>query len=230
MMYGRCVKYHGRVRGNPVDRQRPRAHTGEQAAEIAIFDATERLLATQALHELSVAQIIQEAGLSRASFYHYFSSKYEVVVALMGRIFEEMYSETQTELESHWDDPAASLRASLRTGMETWLEHKAVIHAALENMHSVPALADVWNALRGRFVTALTEQIRTAREEGQAAPGLAPETIAEMLVCGAERIFYVGSSGIDERLATTDERLDAIVTVAMAAIYGTPAGPAASGA
>jgi AcrR family transcriptional regulator len=215
------------VRGNPVDRQRPRAHTGEQAAEVAIFEAAERLLETHALHELSVAQIIKEAGLSRASFYHYFSSKYEVVVALMGRIFDEMYSETQTDLESHWDDPAQSLRSSLGTGMQTWLAHKAVIHATLENMHAVPALADVWTALKGRFVAAMTEQIRSERDEGRALGGLAPETIAEMLVSGGERIFYVGSSGIDPRLETPEQELDALVAVALAAIYGTPTGPAA---
>jgi hypothetical protein len=109
--------------------------------------------------------------------------------------------------------------------METWLAHKAVIHATLENMHAVPALADVWTALKGRFVAAMTEQIRSEREEGRAIPGLPPDTIAEMLVSGAERIFYVGSSGIDPRLETPEQQLDAIVAVALAAIYGTPTGP-----
>jgi hypothetical protein len=46
-----------------------------------------------------------------------------------------------------------------------------------------------------------------------------------MLVCGAERIFYVGSTGVDPRMATPTQRLNAIVTIALAAIYGNPTGP-----
>jgi AcrR family transcriptional regulator len=213
---------------SPAGRQRPRAHTGDQAAERAIFEATELLLADQRLHDVSVAQIIKTAGLSRASFYHYFSSKFEVVAALMGRIWEDIYSETHTQLESPWEDPGEALRSSLRTAMEAWFAHKAVIHAVLENQHAVPALAQAWAEVSGRFATVLTDQIRREREAGRAAPGLPPETIATMLVCGAERIFYVGSTGTDRRMRTHDQRLDAIVTISLAAIYGRPTGPAVS--
>jgi AcrR family transcriptional regulator len=206
-------------------RQRPRAHTGEQEAERAIFEATERLLTEQPLHELSVAQIIEAAGLSRATFYHYFSSKFEVVAALMLRIFEEMYSETSPVLEAQWTDPGAALRSSLSNGMDTWFTHRAVIHAVLENQHAVPALAQVWSAASTPFVAVLSDQIRREREAGRAIAGLPSEAIATMLVAGAERIFYVGSTGSDPRLASADERLDAIVTICLAAIYGDPNGP-----
>jgi AcrR family transcriptional regulator len=216
------------VSTTPAGRQRPRAHTGDQAAERAIFEATELLLASEPLHELTVARIIREAGLSRASFYHYFSSKFEVVAALMGRIFEDIFSQTHTRLETDWDDHGVTLRASLKTGMDSWFEHRAVIHAVLENQHAVPALADAWAGLSGRFVAVISEQIRRERAAGRATDGLPPETIATMLVCGAERIFYVGSTGTDERLAQSRQRLDAIVTMALAAIYGSPTGPRAA--
>ncbi|MCW3039151.1 MAG: putative TetR family transcriptional regulator [Solirubrobacterales bacterium] len=207
-------------------RQRPRAHTGEQAAELAIFAATERLLEDSPLHELSVAKIITEAGLSRASFYHYFSSKFEVVAALMARIWDDIFSETHTRLEADWDDPGAALRTSLATGMERWTEHRSVIHAVLENQHAVPALAEAWAALSGRFVAVIADQIVRERATGRAVGDVPPETIATMLVCGAERVFYVGSTGSDERLVKSGQRLDVVVTLALAAIYGTPVGPA----
>jgi AcrR family transcriptional regulator len=214
------------VPATPSDRQRPRVHTGQQVAEIAIFDATEALLAQESLHSLSVAQIIKAADVSRASFYHYFSSKFEVVATLMARIFDEIYSETHTTLEARWDDPGGSLRASLGAAMAPWHDHRAVIHATLENMHAVPALAAAWATAKSRFAEVLVEQITRERAEGRAPAGLAPEAIAELLVGSAERIFYVGSSGVEPRLATPDQRLDAIVSVVVAAIYGTPAGPA----
>jgi AcrR family transcriptional regulator len=209
-------------------RQRPRAHTGEQEAEKRIFEATERLLGEHPLHELAVADIIAEAGLSRATFYHYFSSKFEIVAALMLRIFEDMFSETHAVLEAEWTDPGTALRTSLSTGMDTWFAHRAVIHAVLENQHAVPALKQVWSAASAPFVAVLTDQIRREREAGRAVPGLPADAIATMLVAGAERIFYVGSTGSDPWLATADQRLDAIVTIALAAIYGNPTGPTGS--
>ena len=51
---------------------------------MAIFEATEKLLGEHSLQEVSVAQIIAEAGLSRATFYFYFGSKYSVAASLLG--------------------------------------------------------------------------------------------------------------------------------------------------
>ncbi|GAA0630800.1 TetR/AcrR family transcriptional regulator [Sporichthya brevicatena] len=209
----------------PPPRRRPRAHTGDQAIEKAIFAATEKLLATTPLHEISVAQIIAEAELSRASFYHYFSSKHDVVTALMTTIFEDMFAETHTELEAEWTDPAAALRASLRPAMELWFEHRAVIQAVLENQHAVPDLAKVWSAVSEPFRAVLAMQVTQQRAAGRAPDGLPAEVLAAMMVSAAERIFYVGSTGTDPKLRTAAQRLDATVAICMAAIYGDPRGP-----
>ncbi len=212
----------------PPPRRRPRAHTGDQAIEKAVFAATEKLLATTPLHEISVAQIIAEAELSRASFYHYFSSKHDVVTALMTSVFEDMFASTHGELEAEWTDPAAALRASLRPAMELWFEHRAVISAVLENQHAVPDLAKVWSAVSAPFRATLTTQIEQQRAAGRAPDGLPAEVIASMMISGAERIFYVGSTGTDPRLRTASQRLDATVAICMAAIYGDPRGPVVS--
>lgn len=208
-----------------VGRRRPRAHTGDQAIEKAVFAATESLLETTPLHEISVAQIIDAAGLSRASFYHYFSSKHDVVTSLMMTIFRDMYSDTHLELEAPWTDPGAALRLSLHTGMDTWFSHRAVIQAVLENQHAVPDLATVWSAVSEPFRVTLAAQIQRERDAGRAREGLPAEAIASMLVSGAERIFYVGSTGSDRHLRTAGQRLDAIVAIALAAIYGDSRGP-----
>src|SRR5438067_4134482 len=76
-------------------RDRPRRHRGTSVAETAIFDATEKLLAEHSLQELSVAQIIAEAGVSRATFYFYFGSKYSVAASLLARITDEIFEFVQ---------------------------------------------------------------------------------------------------------------------------------------
>lgn len=218
------------VTESPVSRRRPRAYTGDQAIEKSVFAATEKLLETVPLHEISVARIIAEAGLSRASFYHYFSSKHEVVTTLMLNIFREMYSETHTELEAPWTDPGAALTLSLSTAMATWFNHRSVIAAVLENQHAVPDLAKVWSAASEPFRATLAGQIQRERDAGRAPTGLPAEAIASMLISAAERIFYVGSTDTDRALRTPAQRVDAIVAISLAAIYGDPAGPPTSAA
>lgn len=216
------------MRVNPVARQRPRDHDGRKAAEVAIFTATERLLDERPLHDITVAQIIDAAGLSRASFYHYFASKYDVVVALLKRVFDEAYDDAQPWREPVGKSRARSMGASLRGTMQMWSGHGAVIRAAVENMHAVPELATAWQAMLEQFVGSIADQINYERERGAAPPGAPADMIATMLVCGAERAFYVGSHGLDPRLPDAQHAVDAIVAMTFAAIYGSAnaSGPA----
>src|ERR1700716_3752473 len=78
---------------------RPRSHAGTSDTELAIFAATEGLLADVPLHELSVAQIIGAAEISRATFYFYFSSKFAVLTALVEHAIAEIYEVSQPSLD-----------------------------------------------------------------------------------------------------------------------------------
>ena len=82
------------------------AHDGSSVAETAIFDATEKLLAEYSLRDLSVAQIIAEAGLSRATFYFYFGSKFSVAASLLGRITDETFELVQPYVSGDADRAA----------------------------------------------------------------------------------------------------------------------------
>src|SRR6266498_1558606 len=56
----------------------------------SILSATERLLADRRLSELTVVDVIEEAGVSRAAFYMYFESKHAAVAALADVVIEEI--------------------------------------------------------------------------------------------------------------------------------------------
>ena len=201
-------------------RQRPRAHDGRTGSESAIFAATEALLAEKPLQDLTVADIIARAELSRANFYHYFASKYDVLAALVTRVLEDTY-----DAEGPWSAPvgrprARAMAASIPTTVEMWSQHGPVICAAIETMHVVPQVAQAWQAMRERFVTAVAEQIAHERADGRAPDGPAPDLIATVLVSCLERTFYVGTRGLDPRLPTAEAAADAITQLTRAAIYG----------
>ncbi|MGH2871845.1 MAG: TetR/AcrR family transcriptional regulator, partial [Solirubrobacteraceae bacterium] len=49
----------------------------------AVLEATEALLGTAPLAQLSVARILEAAGVGRTSFYEHFESKEDVIVQLL---------------------------------------------------------------------------------------------------------------------------------------------------
>src|SRR3954451_22752217 len=96
-----------------ISRARPRAHDGRSASEAAIFAATEALLGETTLQDLTVAQIIGRAGISRANFYHYFGSKFDVLAALVARLLDEAYQPDQPWSAPPGKERARSLEASM---------------------------------------------------------------------------------------------------------------------
>ncbi len=69
------------------------------------------MLEEVALSDLSVAQIIEQAEISRATFYFYFSSKYDVVVGLLAKIMNDVYDVASPFINRLDDDePVAAMR------------------------------------------------------------------------------------------------------------------------
>ena len=119
---------------------RPRARDGSTQAEQKIFAATERLLAKETARDLSVAQILEEAKISRGTFYHYFSSKWEVIIALATSVMEDIHG--WIELFSRGGDEPRdeALRKSIEEGARVWAEHRPVVRAIVEHWREVPEL------------------------------------------------------------------------------------------
>lgn len=209
-------------------RRRPRDFDGSSPAEQTVFAATEELLGTVTLQDLTVAQIIAEAGVSRANFYHYFANKYDVVVALLGRVLEDSYASAGPWTQSPGRGRARQLGVSLENTLAMWSDHGAVICAVLEHMHSRPAVAAAWQQVFNQFVDSLAEQITYLRAEDAAPPGPEAATLAAMLVGGTERAFYVASRGIDPHL-TIDDLTDPLRAVNEAAVEGRRAGALGTG-
>lgn len=208
------------MKPSPPVRQRPRTHSGSGNAERAIFTALEELLGESAFQEVTVAQIIKRAKLSRANFYHYFASKYDVLVAMVARLLDDTYAQGPWEF-GEGKSRERAMDASLRRTIEMWTEHGAVVCAAVEHMHGNPALAAAWNQMLERFVTTIAEQINYERQQGKAAEGdVAPDLIATVLVCGLERSFYIGSRGLDPRIPNAEAAVESIVELVFASTYG----------
>ena len=100
--------------------QRPRQNDRSSQVEQEIFRATERLLDKHNARDVSVALILEESGISRATFYHYFSSKWEVVNFMAGSVMAEIYERIQQFVGGDDLPREEALRRSIVEGCEVW--------------------------------------------------------------------------------------------------------------
>jgi AcrR family transcriptional regulator len=200
---------------------RPRAHAGDSDTEQAIFDATERLLAEVPLHDLSVAQIIEEVGTSRATFYFYFSSKYAVVTGLLARVTDEIYEVMQPFVRRRSDAVAEQpLRESLEAAATVWGAHRASLRAVMEHWHAVPELETLWLGVVRRFASGLAIDIERERAAGLAPDGIDSRQLADALIWGTERCMYVAGLGADKNLPSESAIVEPLLALWLGTIYG----------
>ena len=79
------------TRSGPSRRQRRNGGDASRDTRQAVLSATERLLASSRLDELTVVDLIEDAGISRASFYVHFECKHAAVAALAENAMEQIH-------------------------------------------------------------------------------------------------------------------------------------------
>jgi AcrR family transcriptional regulator len=221
-----------RVRGGGAGEQlalvraadRPRGHSGTADAEASIFDATERLLADTPLSSLSVAQIIAAAGVSRATFYFYFSSKFAVISGLLARVMDEIFQVITPYTQRAEDvSPQEALRQSLMAGVSMWVRHRPALRAIHEHWNSTDELRAMWSAAVARFTEAVAAEIERERAAGLIAPTAPSEALAAALLWATDRCLYVSCLGVDTSLPDPQAVLAPLEAMWIGAIYGAPA-------
>jgi AcrR family transcriptional regulator len=85
--------------------------TGDAASVEAIKAAALRTFREHGYHGTSVREIANAAGISVAGLYHHFSTKLEILFALLTRVMGDLIDATEAALDDAGDDPTEQLRA-----------------------------------------------------------------------------------------------------------------------
>jgi AcrR family transcriptional regulator len=195
------------------------ADTEASAAE-SIFSATARLLARQSFSDISVAQILIEAKVSRATFYFYFSSKFSVLSGLLERAMNDIFETVQPFLARSPDDPpTVALQRSIRAVTQAWHRHRPVLQAANHHWHAEPELRSLWLAIAERFISAGAAEIDRERAAGIITSQVPSRTLAATLFWGTERVLYVAGLGVEPSLADEEAAVDVLVTMWRGTLY-----------
>ncbi|AFY41651.1 TetR/AcrR family transcriptional regulator [Nostoc sp. PCC 7107] len=99
-----------------------------------ILETASRLFYEQGYHVTGINQVIAEAGVAKASFYHHFSSKEELCIAYLQKRHQDWFSWLQQQVEQHEDNQERLL--SLFTFLECWLPNSNFRGCAFLNIAS----------------------------------------------------------------------------------------------
>ncbi|WP_078293332.1 TetR/AcrR family transcriptional regulator [Mycobacterium sp. D16R24] len=191
------------------------------AAASGIFAALARLLERLAFSDISVAQILDEAKVSRATFYFYFSSKFSVLAGLLTQVMDDIFETVQPFLaRSAEDSPEAALERSIRAVTEAWHRHRAVLNAVNHHWQSDAELRDLWLGVVERFVAAGANEIERERAAGKITSAESGRTLASLLFWGTERVLHVAGQGIEPSWPDEEAVVGPLVTMWHGTLYG----------
>ncbi|WP_354698898.1 TetR/AcrR family transcriptional regulator [Paraconexibacter sp. AEG42_29] len=190
------------------------------SARAAILGATERLLQDESLDELSVAQILTAANVSRATFYFYFASKDDAFIALLAGFMDTFVPRFEAivgDVERRRDP------ALLREDIAAWLAieppHEVIVRSAVEEWPRRAELQAVYLAGQRRLSKALAKAIDQDRKAGVALASIPSAQLAAGWMWTMERSWYEAVGGATHMRDLPAVR-DALAATLVAAIYG----------
>ncbi|MFZ0042537.1 MAG: TetR/AcrR family transcriptional regulator [Solirubrobacteraceae bacterium] len=206
---------------SPVESSEP----GSGRAQIAILAATEQLLRERPLNELSVADIIAAADISRTTFYSHFTSKTAVVAEALRRVMDQVMVVTDPFLA----DPAMSLEGAIRTSLQGWVEicsvHGALLRAVSEEWPHDEQLRTRWLEMLERASARTARVIRAARRDGHAPAGADADALSACLIWGYERVLHLALVGGARGLRDPEAVVEPLAQMMLGGLYGRSPSP-----
>ena len=129
-----------------------------------ILDAAQEFLVRRRLRDMTVSALMEPIPVTREAFYKHFSSRYEVVAALLGRFTAEVAEDFGIWLRGH--DPVRDVPAMFDAASHTYLRRASLLRAVVDAAPLDPDLEAVWRAFLDHFIDAAAERIRTDQDAG----------------------------------------------------------------
>jgi AcrR family transcriptional regulator len=189
-------------------------------AESAILAATEQLLRERPLHQLSVADIAEAAGLSRTSFYAYFPSKTAVIAECLRRVMDQVMVAVRPFHNQADGDVEGAIRLSLEQWVAVGRRHGALLRTVSEEWPHDEELRALWFAMLETVTAGTVKVILSARATGQAPPGADPRALAACLMWGYERVLHVAIVGGAPGLPDPGAIVAPLAQVMVGGLYG----------
>ncbi|GAA4675147.1 TetR/AcrR family transcriptional regulator [Frondihabitans cladoniiphilus] len=197
--------------------------SGDERQE-AILVTAETLLGEKSFDDISIDDLARGAGISRPTFYFYFGSKDDVLLALLDRVIGEVERRVGALPRDFEAAPASTWRQSIGAFVEVFAAHRAVSAAAIAGRARNPEVHALWSRSMESWVAYTTEVVVAERARGAAPGGLDARELAVALNLMNERVLTAVFSGESPSLPETDT-LDVLAGIWIRSIYGRDLAP-----
>ncbi|WP_428674077.1 TetR/AcrR family transcriptional regulator [Reyranella sp.] len=156
-------------------------------------------------HGTSLPDLLEATDLSRGSLYAAFGDKHGLFLCALERYIAEALTRLDAEL-----DPRRSALAGVRACLAGYVERTSGVSGKRGCLVVATAMelaghdTEVEQRIRRFFKTMearLTEALARAQADGELVDGVAPATVARLLLCLLEGMRVVGKASPDRRLS-----------------------------
>ena len=187
-----------------------------EAAEREIVDAAEALLREKPFRELTVDDLMRRTGLSRPSFYVYFSDRHDLVLKVVEHLGGELFAMSERWYSGSGDGPAL-VREAIDGLVGVFAEHGPVLRALADAAAEDQRVEAAYVALLQRFVDATARHIEHEIAAGRILP-LDPVPTATALTWMMERYLQLRLGRTPD--APVEPIADALSTIWSRVLYG----------
>jgi TetR/AcrR family transcriptional regulator, ethionamide resistance regulator len=188
--------------------------------QLAILETAEKLLEDRPLSEISVDDLAKGAGISRPTFYFYFSSKDAVVLALVDKVVQRVEHVMQQMDANPPDDPVDGWRIAISTFYEAFGAHRWVANSGSETISAKGELRDVWLSFMQKWIDQTADRIDDERARVGAPDTIPARDLATSLNLMNERSM-LASYAAEQPSVERDRLVDTLTHIWVTSIYGT---------
>jgi AcrR family transcriptional regulator len=151
-----------------TDRQ-TRARMSRQESRSRIIEAATELVRRRSYAELSVDEVMSQAGLGRTIFYRHFDDLADLMLRASREAIDELYAAMRALGEARPSTNPAGIRSALQAAVDVYHRHGPVLRAVGEAAAGDPAIAQGHVAMRARFDEFVTEALAEVARPTRAA-------------------------------------------------------------
>jgi AcrR family transcriptional regulator len=193
-----------------------------RATDEAFKEAARVVFARDGYLNAKISDIAAEAGRSAASFYNYYDTKADLLIALAEEFHDETTSLATLSFRAGLTRPEA-LREAVAGFWRTYAKRRGELIGIFQAAMVEGRFHDRWLELRGQAISRIASEVRGAQARGY-CPGVDPVMTASALSAMLEHFCYIWlGQGGEKGVPFDDERaLDAVATIWVKAVYWRP--------
>jgi AcrR family transcriptional regulator len=184
----------------------PRVIKNSRIRRAEILDEAFRIFVERGYENVSLNDIIREAGLSKGMFYHHFESKEALLLALFDRVTDETYEALQPILADRRTDPRQRLQDVLHRSALLRLQQAEATRSVFVAFHR-PESAHLYDGISRAWMERFRPVLASIIEDGVAKKNFKtfdPEGVAQMVLehaIGTKELITCGldAKSVDER-------------------------------